>query len=250
MEEVKAVDEDMVVEEEKLSKIFLKKEEIKILQEDMEEEDEEKVEEGTKLILHKEDVEEPALFLTLKEEPNGEKSTWYLDNGASNHMTGDRSKFVELDTKVMGHVCFGDESKLEIKGKDTILFEVKNGSHKVLPNVYYIPKMKNNILSIGQLMENGCKINMEDRFLWLRDKEGNLNSKASMTRNHMFLLDMKTIEAMCLKTCVKDPSWIWHMRYGHLNFGGLRDLGAEKMVKGIPTIDHPDNLCEACLLGK
>ena len=69
------------------------------------------------------------------------------------------------------HVCFGDESKVEIKGKGTILFELKNGGHKILPNVYYIPKMKNNILSIGQLMENDCQIVMEDCYLWLRDKE-------------------------------------------------------------------------------
>ncbi|KAJ0081690.1 hypothetical protein Patl1_09751 [Pistacia atlantica] len=117
--------------------------------------------------MHNEDVVEPALLLTLKEVSDHDKSLWYLDNGASNHMTDDRNKFAELDTKVMGHVRFGDESKVKIKGKGTILFEAKNGSHKILPNVYYILEMKSNILSIGQLMENGCKITMENRFLWL-----------------------------------------------------------------------------------
>ena len=86
-------------------------------------------------------------------------------------MTGDRSKFVELDAKVTGHMHFGDESKVEIKGKGTILFEPKNGSHKILPNVYYIPKMKNNLLSIGQFMENSYKIVMEDCYLWLRGEQ-------------------------------------------------------------------------------
>ena len=116
--------------------------------------------------MHNEDVEEPTLFLTLEEDKKCEDSTWYLDNEASNHMTGDRSKFVEFDTKVTGHVRFGDESKVEIKGKGIILFELKNGSHKILPNTYYIPKTKNNILSIWQLMENGCKIVIENRYLW------------------------------------------------------------------------------------
>ena len=102
-------------------------------------------------------------------------------------MTGDKSKFVELDTKVIGHMHFRDELKVEIKGKGTILFELKNGRHKIPPNVYYIPKMKN-IFCIWQLMENGCKIVMEDCYLWLRDKEGNLIAKVSMTRNRMFLL--------------------------------------------------------------
>ena len=149
--------------------------------------------------MHSEDIIEPTLFLTLKEDKKCEDSTLYLKNGASNHMTGDRSKFVELDTKVTGHMRFGDESKVEIKGKGMILFELKNGSHKILPNVYYIPKMKNNNLSIGQLMENGCKIVMEGHYLWLKDKEGNLIAKVSMTRNHIFLLKMKSSGAMCFK---------------------------------------------------
>ncbi|KAH7853582.1 hypothetical protein Vadar_004367 [Vaccinium darrowii] len=37
----------------------------------------------------------PELYLTGKDITTG--STWYLDNGASNHMSGDREKFQELD---------------------------------------------------------------------------------------------------------------------------------------------------------
>ncbi|KAL1352527.1 hypothetical protein AAHE18_06G173600 [Arachis hypogaea] len=84
-------------------------------------------EEENNFVVHSKDVEEPTLFLTLKEDQNSENSMWYLDNGASNHMTGDRSKFVALDTNVKGHVRFGDESKVKINDKGTILFELKNG---------------------------------------------------------------------------------------------------------------------------
>jgi len=47
---------------------------------------------------------------------------WYLDNGASNHMTGDLEKFKTLDDEITGKVKFGDGSMVEIKGKGTILF--------------------------------------------------------------------------------------------------------------------------------
>nr|GEV28658.1 ribonuclease H-like domain, reverse transcriptase, RNA-dependent DNA polymerase [Tanacetum cinerariifolium] len=58
----------------------------------------------------------------LHEEDVGYKETnmdslWYLDNGASNHMTGVREHFKELDEKVSGKVGFGDGSYIEIKGK-------------------------------------------------------------------------------------------------------------------------------------
>ena len=47
---------------------------------------------------------------------------WYLDNGASNHMTGDRPKFRDMDSTATGKVWFGDGSTVEIEGKGSILF--------------------------------------------------------------------------------------------------------------------------------
>ncbi|TYK01114.1 Integrase, catalytic core domain containing protein [Cucumis melo var. makuwa] len=51
-------------------------------------------------------------------------------------------------------------------------------------------------------------------------------------------------------SCLKDPNWIWHLRFGHLNFDGLRLLARKNMVKGLPYVKHPDQLCEGCLHGK
>lgn len=42
---------------------------------------------------------------------------WYLNNGASNHMTGDRRYFSVLDSTITGKVRFGDDSRINIKGK-------------------------------------------------------------------------------------------------------------------------------------
>lgn len=57
-------------------------------------------------------------------------------------------------------------------------------------------------------------------------------------------------QAKCLKSCVEDETWLWHLRFGHLNFGGFKELAKKGMVNGIPHIDHCDKFCEGCVLGK
>nr|GFB49048.1 copia-type polyprotein [Tanacetum cinerariifolium] len=66
----------------------------------------------------------------------------------------------------------------------------------------------------------------------------------------MFILNIQHDEAKCLKSCLEDHSWIWNMRYGHLNFGELKLLSSKGMVKGLDQIDHPNQVCEGCLFGK
>jgi hypothetical protein len=66
-------------------------------------------------------------------------------------MTGNPDKFAELDHSVKGRVRFGDGSSIEICGRGAILMQCLNGEHRVLSDVYLIPKLKNNIISLDQL---------------------------------------------------------------------------------------------------
>lgn len=75
---------------------------------------------------------------------------WYLDNGASNHMTGDIRYFDSLDSTITGKVRFGDDSRIDIKGKGTIAFIDLQGKARKMTDVYYIPGLRSNIVSLGQ----------------------------------------------------------------------------------------------------
>ncbi|GJR35223.1 zinc finger, CCHC-type containing protein [Tanacetum coccineum] len=83
-------------------------------------------------------------------------SIWYLDNGASNHMTGTKSHFRDIDESIIRRVRFGDGSYVKIKGRGSILLGCRNHEQKIVSDVYYIPNLKSNILSLGQLTEIGC----------------------------------------------------------------------------------------------
>ncbi|RDY03262.1 hypothetical protein CR513_13181, partial [Mucuna pruriens] len=86
-------------------------------------------------------------------------------------------------------------------------------------DVYYVPKLRSNILSLGQLVKK----------------------RPFISRNRMFTLSIKNSEAKCLKTSIKDETRCWHMRFGRLNIGALKTLGDEKMVKGCLTSTIPIN---------
>ncbi|XP_022024720.1 uncharacterized protein LOC110925057 [Helianthus annuus] len=75
-----------------------------------------------------------------------EKDTGYLDNRASNHMTGNRVYFFELNERVTGNVKFGDGSCIDIRGKGSTLLEGKTGEKRLLTDVYYILSMQTNII--------------------------------------------------------------------------------------------------------
>jgi len=46
---------------------------------------------------------------------------------------------------------------------------------------------------------------------------------------------MTCAEKQCLKaTTTEDVSWLWHRRYGHLNFSSLKKLADRGMVTGLP----------------
>ena len=77
-------------------------------------------------------------------------------------MTRDRNKFQNLDERYSGSVKFGDGSSVKIQGKGTIVFGCRNGEQWMLEEVYYIPNLCSNLVSLGQLTESGHKIVIDE----------------------------------------------------------------------------------------
>ncbi|GLJ23768.1 hypothetical protein SUGI_0450940 [Cryptomeria japonica] len=80
--------------------------------------------------------------LTAKVE---EKDEWVIDSGCSHHMTGDKSKFVNMERYDCGIVRFGDDKACVIHGRGSISFD---GKHNI-DDVLYVEGLKHNILSFG-----------------------------------------------------------------------------------------------------
>ncbi|XP_022928017.1 uncharacterized protein LOC111434926 [Cucurbita moschata] len=100
----------------------------------------------------------------------GVENSWYLDTRVSNHMSGERRVFRELDISIVGKIHFDDNSVIDICGRGIVLFKCKIDEHLILSQVYYIPKLKSNIISLGQLDESENKIVIEDCVMKIYDR--------------------------------------------------------------------------------
>ena len=92
------------------------------------------------------------------EKVSDQQALWYVDTGCSNHMTRSKSSFTYLNESFRTTVSFGDLSTVNVIGKGNINFRTKNGCVEIISNVFYVPALKSNLLSVGQLLEKGYVI--------------------------------------------------------------------------------------------
>lgn len=87
---------------------------------------------------------------------------WYLDTSCSNHMCGKKSVYHKLDESFRDTVRFGDNSAVSIMGKGKVSIQTKVDSIQSISNVLFVPDLKTNLLSAGQLQEKGHEITTKD----------------------------------------------------------------------------------------
>lgn len=77
-----------------------------------------------------------------------------------------------------------------------------------------------------------------------------MRSEMSMNRMFVILASITSSEHVCFKTAADEEAQLWHCRYGHLSYKGLKTMHDKKMVKGLPLLTVPTKLCEGCMIGK
>jgi hypothetical protein len=178
-----------------------------------------------------------------------------------------RSCFFYFDDTFRETVKLGDNSKMLVTGKENIRMFV-NGFVQIITNVFYVLGLKNNLLSMGQLVEKGLAILIQQKTCKIYHSERGLIIEITMSSNRMFkLLDQvqfkesseqvcfnsqskKSSEQVCFKSSSEKNAMLWHNRYGHFSFTGLNLLQQKEMVIGLPNLNVSTKVCGDCLIGK
>ena len=141
-------------------------------------------------------------------------------------------------------------------GKGRVNILTKKGEKKYISDVYFVPSLKHNLMSIGQLMQKGYNVFFKNDVCTILDRPPSkqLITKVQMTNNRMFPLKIisdfqkegaeaqlsmnsqedgrkeAVVTQVNFQAEVKDKKWLGHLRLGHLNFRGLNLLHRKDMV--------------------
>ena len=196
--------------------------------------------------------EEEELLLMAHVELRGSKmeDLWFLDSGCSNHMTGAKKWFSEIDESFGHSVKLGNNARMAVEGKGTIKVKV-NGLIQVIQDVYYVPELSNNLLSMGQLQERNLAILIQNKSCKVYHPSRGIIIETQMSANRMFAILGEEISSdSCFQVKTADETHLWHCRFAHLNYKSLKTLSSKEMVKGLPHIETCTKVCENCLVGK
>jgi len=79
-------------------------------------------------------------------------SGWFLDSGASFHMTSDKSLFSTLEEKDLQIlIVMGNDEKYSVSSVGMVIFQREHGARLTLIGVKYVPGLKRNLVSIAML---------------------------------------------------------------------------------------------------
>jgi hypothetical protein len=108
-------------------------------------------------------------------------------------MAKDESIFKDIDDSVKVKVRLGDGTVVESKGQGTVMVETKKGM-RFIKDILLVPNLKENLLSIGQMMVNGYILHFEGDTCSIYDNSHKRHEIAKIKmekRNRSFSINFK-----------------------------------------------------------
>ncbi|KAK3023537.1 hypothetical protein RJ639_044891 [Escallonia herrerae] len=188
--------------------------------------------------------------------PVNYEKEWIIDSGCSHHVTGNDSLFLELHQHSGDKMIITADNSVhpvEKEGNVCIALERLKEDDIVLSNVYHVPGLRKNLVSVSQITNSGKYVLFGPEDVKILDNVKNIGADVLVVgkkRDSLFV--MSAVEAYVEKTSRNDGASIWHARLGHVGYQMLQQISSKKLVDGIPVIKDPPKgvVCQGCQYGK
>jgi hypothetical protein len=111
-------------------------------------------------------------------------NTWYIDSGASHHMTGIREHLTDLTKMGNVEVVLGDDREVKVVGSGTVSFRRESLPTLTLAKVLYVSSLKKNLVSVSTIEENGYEVLFRDGQVLLFPRGSSITSTKVIGTRH------------------------------------------------------------------
>ncbi|KNZ49290.1 hypothetical protein VP01_5106g1, partial [Puccinia sorghi] len=171
---------------------------------------------------------------------------WY---GASGHIFNDLKFFVHVEMGDFDIIKTGKkDATLPIKGRGSVALTWGNKMIK-LENCLYVPDIMINLISAGQLIDNGCTLTSGNQKFLV--KKNNRIAFAGKIKNGLFSVDnpdtvgsSNSVMANLSESC--ESLQELHEKFGHASVQRIANLSSSKFA----STELANFECKACVLAK
>ncbi|CAK1550160.1 unnamed protein product [Leptosia nina] len=173
---------------------------------------------------------------------NYSKNDFYVDSGASVHLTPDVNvvknpcfsprikEIIAANKSAMPVVCSGDVN---------IITKTSSTRYEVtLKEVSCVPNLSTNLISISQLIKNGNSVELKDNCCYIYNQENSLVGMADEI-NGLYKLRLENEQCLFTSSIASTSSEVWHRRMGYLNMNDLKKM-RDGVVTGITYSDKSE----------
>ncbi|KAM7490977.1 hypothetical protein LguiA_033898 [Lonicera macranthoides] len=181
---------------------------------------------------------------------------WILDSGCSHHTTGNESLLSEVRFHHGKRAIVTADDSVHPVIKEGILnvkFDSINRAKVVLNDVYHVPGLKKNLVSVSQITDSG-------KYVLFGPKDVKVLADLKHVAADVLFIGQKkeslyvlwTNEAYVEKTGQNTSTLLWHARLGHVGYQLLQEISTKKLIHGVPHLKefHQGVVCSGCQYGK
>ncbi|CAI7887681.1 unnamed protein product [Closterium sp. NIES-53] len=187
-----------------------------------------------------------------------------LESGCSHHLMGTKEVFVDLQPSgPIKHVQGFNGALQDVQGRGTIALQGEAGKQVLIPDVLYVPGVRANLLSSGQLKEHSVKLQEDGDGMLLVSAAGEVIGRATYS-GRVLCTDLRpcsmkptspTLEVVALREIVsktKSTPDRMHARLAHVSMDTIRSSAKNEVAIGLDLklATGTDSQCVSCVGGK
>jgi histone deacetylase 1/2 len=190
-------------------------------------------------------------FRTAAAASYGVDTNWYMDIGATDHITGELEKLStheKYNGKDQIHTASGACMNIKHIGHSTIHTPVRN---IYLKNILHVPKAKKNLISAHRLaVDNNAFVEVHSRFFAIKDQVTKNLLLRGPCRNGFYPLPTSSFSSSKQVLGVVKPTYSkWHSRLGHPSLAIVQKIVSNNKLPCLGEINEL-GVCDACQQAK